>query len=293
MLYVRLATLAGHVDVFVVGHANVSFSGGAAAPLSLAPFAREFRALRACVHIHINDMRALPRARSRYRDAAPWGREATARNALLDGVRRFAPAGRDLILLCDVDEVPTRAALAAVRADPPAHYYNLCGDLFHYSYRWRVGRWLRPLVIRYGALARPLDDYKFEPFRCTLPGVMHNHCSFCFPTLAEIARKLRSFSHVEYAGGNFSDPNYIIARILCGYGVLPERWRMPERLTLTEFDPDRIFLPSDPRLRFLSQRIGFTDLGSYRWDQRAIRRFFPPPCAATFRRKNIRIRRID
>jgi hypothetical protein len=53
---------------------------------------------------------------------------------LLDGVRDFAPASRDLILLGDVDEIPIRGAIATVRRNPPVHYYNLGDCLVNHSY---------------------------------------------------------------------------------------------------------------------------------------------------------------
>jgi hypothetical protein len=194
---------------------------------------------------------------------------------------------------CDVDEIPTRDAIRLVRENPPEHYYNICGLIFHYSYRWRVGEWLRTLVIRYGALEGPLDDYKFMPFICKLPGILHNHCSFCFPTIAAIIDKLRSFSHVEYSGGNFTDPNYIMARIICRYGVLPLRWMMPERLRRQSFLPRMIFVPDDPRLKFLTQQIGFTDLADYEFDQKAMREFMPRNCRASYESKMVPIRQLD
>jgi hypothetical protein len=198
-----------------------------------------------------------------------------------------------MILFCDVDEIVTRQAIALIRQNPPDHYYHVCGELYHYSYRWKVGKWERPLVIRYGALQGPLDDYKFVPFVCRLPGVLHYHCSFCFPTITGIITKLRSFSHTEYSGPKFVDPNYIFARITCGYGILPTRYQMPERLRLRAFDPAHVFLPPDRRLQFLRSRIGFEDLADFTFNETAIRDYIPPACKRRLARTPIDVKMVE
>jgi hypothetical protein len=149
------------------------------------------------------------------------------------------------------------------------------------------------MVIRYGSLEMPLDDYKFLPFLKTLPGVLHHHCSFCFPTMAGIIRKLQSFSHTEYSGENFTDPNYIYARIACGYGVIPDRYKMPERLKPRAFDARTIFLPDDPRLDFYRYRIGFTDLETFQLNISEVKRLKPEKCRFSFGKNLEKITRLE
>jgi hypothetical protein len=96
--------------------------------------------------------------------------------------------------------------------------------------------------------------------------------------MADIFTKLRSFSHSEYSEGQYADPNYIYARIACGYGVLPERWQMPEKLQLTKFDSRIIFVPDDPRFDFLKARIGFRDLDEFPLSKVEIMGHVPPGC---------------
>jgi hypothetical protein len=278
MLYLHLLTLSGYVDKFVIAYSNESFSTLAPSPISFSPFEPEILSFSgSIVFVHV-DFGALPLSESRYRNATAWRREATARNRLLTGVESLSPAPRDLILLCDVDEIVTRDAALLVRRRPPVHYYNLRGLLFHGSFRWRVGSWERPLVIRYGAIAAPLDDYKFTRFVFPFPGVLHYHCSFCAPRIGDVLRKLASFSHTEYSRGRFRDPNYVWARLACGYGVLPPRWKMPERLTLVDFDGARIFVPDDPRLAFLKKRVGFEDIGEYAMNISKVKGYMPKEC---------------
>jgi hypothetical protein len=282
MLYLHLLTLAGHVDKFVIGYSNESFATRNVSSVSYAPFEKEIMSFKKSIHFLHIDFTILPLSQSKYRNETSWQREATARNHLIDGVRHFNPAATDLVLLCDVDEIVTREAIEMVREQPPQHYYNLHGLLFHYSFRWMVGEWDRPMVIRYGSIEAPLDDYKFYPFLTILPGVLHYHCSFCFPTMAGILKKLASFSHTEYSGGKFGEPAYVYARIACGFGVIPKRWAMPEVLTPVDFNADAIYLPEDPRLEFFRYRIGFTDLDRHNLTVRKVKEFVPKKCRTEF-----------
>jgi hypothetical protein len=277
MLYLHLLTLWDSVDHFVIGSSNYSFANNRYSPVSFAPFNREIAAFAGKITFLDIDFLSMRMSDSKYGNATAWRREATARNHLLRGVNLYRPAAADLIMLCDVDELVTRRAVLIIRTRPPVHYYNIQGMLFHYSFRWHVSEWERPLVIRYGSLSAPLDDYKFMPFLTPLNGIFHYHCSFCFPRLADVIRKLESFSHTEFSVGKFADPNYVYARIACGYGVLPSQWKMPERLTLVPFDSD-IFLPKDRRFNFMRERIGFVDLNKYTFNITAIREFMPRSC---------------
>jgi beta-1,4-mannosyl-glycoprotein beta-1,4-N-acetylglucosaminyltransferase len=293
MLYLHLATLSGLVDHFILGFCNESFTNRAFSPISYDPFEREIMAFSDSIYFLYIDLNVIPLTHSMYLNETVWKREAAARNHLLEGVKHFSPDADDLILLCDVDEIVTRSAISLIRYHPPSHYYNLYGHLFHYSYRWKVGVWERPMVIRFGSIRLPLDDYKFLPFLHELPGVLHYHCSFCFPTMKGIMKKLQSFSHTEYSGAAFTNPNYIYGRIACGYGVIPPRYQMPETLTPWEFDEDSVFLPSDPRLAFYRMRIGFVDLEEFEMNVSEVKRLMPKPCLSSFGRNLEEITRVE
>jgi hypothetical protein len=278
MLYLHLLTLARCVDKFIIGFSNVTFTNQATSAMTFSPFDEEIGGFSdQTTFLYINFAK-LKLSHSVWRNETAWRREATARNFLIEGVNLFNPAPDDLILLCDVDEIVTRRAIHLIRHSPPTHYYNLRGLLYHYSFRWVVSEWERPLVIRYGSLRAPLDDYKFMPFLFDLPGILHHHCSYCFPRMAEILKKLKSFSHTEFSQGRFRDPNYVYARIACGYGVLPTQWKMPERLTLVDFNVNDVYLPNDVRFDFLRQRIGFRDLGELGLNRSGVESYRPVDC---------------
>jgi beta-1,4-mannosyl-glycoprotein beta-1,4-N-acetylglucosaminyltransferase len=282
MLYVHLSTLSEYVDRFVIGHCNVTFTNQPTTGMTLSPFEKEIMSYSDQILFWFIDLPSLPLATSKWRDEPAWRREATARNFLIEGVKQFHPFRQDLVLLTDVDELVTRRAIDFVRRDPPGHYYNLYGRLYHYSFRWVVGEWERPMVIRFGAFRMPLDDYKFVKFIRRFPEDLHHHCSFCFPRVSDVVGKLVSFSHTEFSQGKFRDPNYVLARIFCGYGVLPPQWKMPEVLKPVEFDANDIFVPDDPRVAFLKQRVGFQDLDSLHLNRSLFDLYRPPNCTYDF-----------
>jgi hypothetical protein len=242
------------------------------------PFAHEIQTFSNQILFLYIDFDRIPLSKSRFRPAVAWRREATARNYLIDGVKQSRPAPNDLVLLCDVDEIITREAIHLIRRTPPVHYYNLPGILYFYSFRWRVGEWKRPLVIRFGSIRAPLDDYKFMPFLCPLSGTLHHHCSFCFPDLREIIMKLQSFSHIEWSAYHFHDPNYLWARIQCGYSVIPLPQKRSEKLTLVEFDSRAIHLPKHARLNFLRDRMSFRDISQLALNVTRMRMYLPSNC---------------
>jgi hypothetical protein len=283
MLYLHLLTLSPVVDRFVIGHSNQSFTCQIIAPISLDPFEPEIRAFSSQITFLYIDYDHLPMGKSRFRDEIAWHREATARNLLIEGVRPSKPSPRDLILLCDVDEIVTRAAIKIIRQKPPRHYCNLQGVQYFYSFRWRVREWKRPLVIRFGSVCRPLDDYRFMPYLCPLPGILHYHCSFCFPDLRSFLVKVKSFSHKEWSVDLFHDPNYILARIACGYPVRQSTGTKQKKLTLVEFDSRNVFLPNDARFDFLKDRMGFRDLAQFRFNMTRVRKYLPSDCRPNLR----------
>jgi beta-1,4-mannosyl-glycoprotein beta-1,4-N-acetylglucosaminyltransferase len=278
MLYLHLFTLASVIDHFVIGHSNQSFTGRVISPMSLYPFEQEIMAFSNQIVFLSITVSSLPLSKSRYRPGIAWRREATARNYLIEGVKRSDVSPDDLVLLCDVDEIATVAAIQLIRRKPPIHYYNLQGVLYFYSFRWKAGKWKRPLVIRFGAICAPLDDYKFWSYLCPLPGVLHHHCSFCFPDVREILVKLRSFSHTELSTNQFQDPNYLWARIKCGFGVVPLYRNMPEKLTLVEFDSSTISLPKDIRFDFLKNEMSFKNLDLLGINLTRVQRYLPNHC---------------
>jgi hypothetical protein len=281
MLYVRLVSLVGRVDFFVIGWSALSFSGQQILNLSFSPFENEIRTFRGEMHfVHIDFSKGALSTSSHRGSEIPWRREATARNSLLLGVTGLFPRRQDLVMLSDLDEICLPPAIPLIRAKPPGIYYNLRGTTYYYSFRWKLGLWFRPVIIRYGRFVAPLDSYRYRPIICVLPGILHHHCSCCFPTIGQVLLKFRSFSHTEYATVGRMDPHYLLARLLCGMGLLPKVPNWPERFILVPWNGSDLTLPADGRFDFLRFRIGFQDLDTVQWNISKLRDFMPADCNA-------------
>jgi hypothetical protein len=87
------------------------------------------------------------------------------------------------------------------------------------------------------------------------PGVGAIHCSYCFPRVKDIIRKLQTSAHIEYGHGMYIHPNFIIAKVLCGQSLFAHR---NDRLSLVPKSSYELNLP--PGSGRLLWRFPFIDL---------------------------------
>ena len=146
LLDLRLNELASVVDHFVIAEARLTFTGKTK-PLyfhenreRFAPF------LDRIIHVVVEDF---PRTTS------SWEREIHQRDCVRRGLGGARP--QDILLLSDVDEIPRAAAVAAMRAAPPARNEVVCFSLDWHAYYLNLRlreKWERlgPRAIRLGSL---------------------------------------------------------------------------------------------------------------------------------------------
>ncbi len=169
LLEMRLTELDGVVDRFVIVEAGQTFSGRDK-PFHLEENLDRFARFRdKIVHLKIE----------RFPDGmGPWEREHMQREAMLQGLADAGPD--DLVMLSDVDEIPSPQVLAEIRRAPPERAQVMCLELrffFFYLNLERRERWLRlgPRIIRRAALTRmqalrdvrgPVKGYWRDAMRC-------------------------------------------------------------------------------------------------------------------------------
>lgn len=202
----RLAYLAPLVDVFVVVEASHTHSGVPKESYFLdtergrvfAPHTAKVREVR---------VDAFPAADVPDDPAsAAWRREAHQRDAalaaLLDIQADCAKQGREMVaVVADVDEVPTAAALCALRTMMPVEpVVHLSMFFMYYSPRMTVLQpWCKAFAISDQALtpATCLTALRtMSPPVAVMPAAGF-HFSF-FMTPDEVRRKIESFAHREY-----------------------------------------------------------------------------------------------
>jgi hypothetical protein len=248
LLYLRLRVLDAYIDWFIIGYCCWTFQGARNDPISYAPLESE-------IARYSDKIRVFVRCEAQPDQVGhSWDREALLREFLRDSVSSLNPAPTDLVLNCDTDEIPTPSGLEWVYNRPPTTFYKLRGHYFMYTVRWWIpdSIWIKASVLRWGAVTS-LQDMRKEG-RHRTPVFTLVHCTYCFPDLQSVTRKLESFCHHEYAAEPFVNPNYILAAVKCGKGLIPAQANLIAPYT---GDIDEILPFRHPELEFLRQEIGF------------------------------------
>jgi beta-1,4-mannosyl-glycoprotein beta-1,4-N-acetylglucosaminyltransferase len=271
LLYLRVSELASVVDHFVVVEATTTFQGRprVVAPLEsdprLAPFMSRLH------HVVVDD---LPR------DATPWVAEYVQRNAL-GKVRSYAEP-TDLVILSDVDEIPSRRAVGLAMERPEGEILALDMRFFYYGFNWEQPvRWDRARVVRAKVLDRlSPQELRLFPYPDTVLPDAGWHFSY-FYKRAELVERIRSkvnsFSHREYATEKYLDDGYLS---FCATGglswctspryALKLRYRAisaahPEQLTLARGVWDDYCVAESERDRLVEARAQVLHAASVPW----------------------------
>jgi hypothetical protein len=94
-----------------------------------------------------------------------------------------------------------------------------------------------------------------------LPGFGAVHCSYCFPRLSDIIRKLQTSGHTEYGHGKYVDPDFIVARVLCGQSLFQQEH---DKINLVPKFTYELSLPA--RAERLLWRFPFVDLDEFNFN---------------------------
>ena len=143
LLEVRLNELKDVVDIFVLSEATLTFSGKYK-PLYFNENKERYEPfLDRIEHIVIDDY-------SRINTGVPWIMDYKQKQRGVDAmVRKYKPSGEDIVLLCDVDEIPKAEKLKEVMTEP-WDVATVEMSLFYYflnckSQRpWKHPTWVRP-----------------------------------------------------------------------------------------------------------------------------------------------------
>lgn len=214
MLDIRLGQMASYVDYFVVLEADRTFTDHPK-PLHVAENWQRFAPYHAQLIRRTMDFSG--------EFEGTWDREKNSRNAMFTQVVPFLTGDEaanedDVLLVSDVDEIPKPEVLVAVRncAIPPRT--TIMSDMYYYSFQWmqRI-EWNKPQATVYKG---PKDTVLPDDLRYNA-GDHHFyhgawHCSYCFPTIAELVSKITSFSHTEMDKPEFKDPKKILHRVRNG-----------------------------------------------------------------------------
>ena len=204
LLYLRVSELASVVDHFVVVEATTTFQGQ---PRAVTPLESDPSACRPYMsrlhHVVVDD---LPR------DTTPWVAEYVQRNAL-GKVRSYAEP-TDMVILSDVDEIPSRRAIELATDRPEGEILALDMRFFYYGFNWEQPvRWDRARVVRANVLDRlSPQELRLFPYPDTVIPDAGWHFSYFYKRAELVERiksKANSFSHREYATEKYLDDRYL------------------------------------------------------------------------------------
>ncbi len=205
MLEARLKELSPIVDGFVIAESTTTFRGDPK-PLYYAESAARFSEWASRItHIVVEP----PETQD------PWVRERHQRNATMEGI--LDADDDDLILSCDVDEIPRREAIPRVLRSSVNGPVTMSMSNYHMSLNWRGMSWNRPKAIRKRDLTMSFSELRDNLAATYVPCVGWHFTSFGGAEM--VSTKLKSFSHSEYETEKSTDLTHL--RSCIEEGVLP------------------------------------------------------------------------
>jgi beta-1,4-mannosyl-glycoprotein beta-1,4-N-acetylglucosaminyltransferase len=225
VLKIRMAELWDVVDRFVAVEASTTFSG-IPKPYLLTERVDQLGHLSEKLSIHrVNDLPAGVNNR--------WPAEILQRDAIAHALQPLGPAQDDLLLLSDVDEIPSAAAVrqarSMIRADEvvgfatPLHNYRL--DLVVYEWSRASTSLLRACR---AAMLGPLTAHEIRSMFVAGDRIINNggwHFSFLSrrgATASAVQQKIGAFAHDEVTAENVEWPRRRRASFTNHYGQLLE-----------------------------------------------------------------------
>ncbi len=178
--------------------------------------------------------------------ASAWQREWAQRDAIYTAVAALDPGPDDLLLLCDADEIVRSDSLDRILEATIEGPATLTADCYIYDLHHRLaGPWPHPQALRWRDARPDLSSIRQSAGLVTVRDAAWHFSYFGGPR--RIGRKLLSFSHTEYAGAEFSDPEATEARIAAGIHVTGHRliegdWPLPAHIVeaLTPVESSRV-----------------------------------------------------
>jgi beta-1,4-mannosyl-glycoprotein beta-1,4-N-acetylglucosaminyltransferase len=223
-LEIRMGEMGSEVDYFVVVESPMTFSD-APKPLYVRENWDRFEVYHNKMILH-----TLNETGQTFPDA--WSRESFSRNAMFDQVfpslaedDERAPNSGDVIIVGDVDELVRPSVLSVLRHCVFPERLRLRTKIYYYSFQWLsqgrgYGDWDHPDATFYTDYATTIRPQSLRDDAAD--GEVWNagwHCSFCLPSLADIVKKITSFSHTEMNRPEIVDPKSILQRVRMGLDV--------------------------------------------------------------------------
>ncbi|THH05196.1 hypothetical protein EW145_g4972 [Phellinidium pouzarii] len=266
LLDTRLHELDSIVDRFFIVESNATFTG-LPKETYFANNRNRFAKFEDKIDYHFRDD-ALPGYPLEHGKDA-WDVEAGTRDFMTQHLRAYIDAlpswTQALVVMADIDEIPSRHTLALLKACDFGTAIHLLMRNYLYSFEWYIGMtsW-RSSVHHFvraesESVATAPVYYRHSLATQTALADAGWHCSYCFRSLSEYTEKMRGFSHADRIGGDerLLDEERIQAVICKGediFGMLPEAYSYGDLLSQMSRSAVHIpgyILENTERFRFL------------------------------------------
>jgi beta-1,4-mannosyl-glycoprotein beta-1,4-N-acetylglucosaminyltransferase len=143
----------------------------------------------------------------------------------LVGDKDRAPNSGDVIIVGDVDELVRPSVLSVLRNCDFPRRVRLRTKIYYYSFQWLsqgrgYGDWDHPDATFYTDYETTIRPQSLRDNAADVEVWNAGwHCSFCLPSLADIVKKITSFSHTEMNRPEIVDPKSILERVRMGLDV--------------------------------------------------------------------------
>lgn len=248
MLSIRLKRMNSSVDYFVIIVSDTTHSG-LPLKISFSPFESFIEKYR--YKILLYNISFPPKC------SKSWCREKYQRVAICSAVKSLNINKKSIVIISDLDEIPTSGAVKYVVKNPPRKFYILSGYMYYYNYRNKIkDSWCGVIVVKASDCNKKIQKYRDKRSKY---GKTHSipvypaltHCSYCYNKISLIQKKLHSFAHTEYNKPPYTDREYIIYCIKNHISIFDK-----SNFTFVEYDKNILPLPDDIRFNYLKEEYG-------------------------------------
>lgn len=248
MLSIRLFRMSEFVDYFIIVTAEKTYSG-LPLKISFSPFESLIEKYRNKIIFY--NLTFPPYCTN------PWCRENYQRIIISDVVKSLNPSNESLVLISDLDEIPTSDAMKYIIKNPPNELYMLSGYMYYYNYRHKFKEsWPGVIVVKASNCNKNIQKYRDARYSLYKTNAIPiypslTHCSFCYKNISLIQNKLKSFAHSEFNKPPYTNREYLIKCIKSHLN-----FAFKYKFEVVEYNASLNSLPNDERFDYLKEEYG-------------------------------------
>ncbi|KAF7428162.1 hypothetical protein PC9H_007383 [Pleurotus ostreatus] len=237
LLEIRMHELDPVVDYFLIVESNATFTGLPKQTYFADNRARFSKFNSKIVYLFLPGYPLTP-------SQSAWDVEAHTRGTmsslLKQQISQFPAQTETLVIMSDVDEIPSRHSISLLKACEFGRAIHLQLRNYLYSFEWYIG----PSSWR-ASMHRWVPGITYYRHSQSTEAILADagwHCSYCFRTIKEYVVKMTGFSHSDRVGGDMRllEPQRIQDTICQGkdiFGMLPEAYSYADLLSQLSLTP--------------------------------------------------------